>query len=476
MNIYTPTGAVTQVSPTVWSFPTATGVKYFTPSIEGWNGTESELMPLRAGGGGQSTQIPWESADKGEMARFGGGRLGFAGENNPVSAGGPTNHAGWFFDTNPGQATYNYDEGGSFFGDVLGNFISGPGVPLGGFLGAGAMGSGGLGNFLGSFGGGGAAGAAGGAMDMGVGLSDVFGIGDVPGWGVNGGGKMFDPLADFSSSYFDTPDLGFDMSGLEGMSSYNSAGNLINLNPLQQIQSTLSGVPNGTANALKQAFGLATSGNGGSLLGAGLGGLLGLLGGSSKPAGTTTTVTDIPDWLKPYVMSNLNAATARSAQIGSATPLLGPGQDEMLKTIQGQYLTPDSNPYLKATVDDALGQAKSAFNSQYANIQGGGDNMMNSGYQEALARNLGKTALPFYNQNYQTERGRQLGAATAAPDYTTSQYGAAFSPFTSYSNLTRGLGSQSSQPYFTNPMAGALGGAALGSQFGKIFSGGGPFG
>ncbi len=249
--------------------------------------------------------------------------------------------------------------------------------------------------------------------------------------------------------------------------------------PLSEFYGNSLGMSPSQLGSLSGAGNLAKSlmgGGGFSLPGAGLGALLGALGGSQKPAGTTTTVQDIPDWLKPYVMGNLGAATTKATQLGAETPLLGPGQAEMMKTINGDYLNPGTNPYLKDTVDQALGQARSQFNSQYANIAGGGDNLTNSGFQEGLTRNLANTALPFYNQNYQTERGRQLGAATAAPDYTTSQYNAAFSPFTAYSNLTRGLGQQTTQPYFTNPMAGALGGAALGSQFGKIFSGGGPFG
>ena len=185
MNTYTPTGAVQKISDTVWAVPTASGLKYFTPGIEGWNGTASELMPLRAGGGGKSTQIPWEVAQRGEFGRYVGAPIGFGGESIPVN--GVTGNAGWFFDTNPGQATYNYDEGGSFFGDVLSNFVTGPGVPLGGFVGAGALNSGGLGNFLSSFGGevGGAAGAGAGGGAGGI-----------------SGGEMFDPFADFGADYF----------------------------------------------------------------------------------------------------------------------------------------------------------------------------------------------------------------------------------------------------------------------------------
>lgn len=186
MNTYTPTGAVQKISDTVWAVPTASGLKYFTPSIDahGYDGTES--MPLRAGGGGNSTQIPWEVVQSGEFGRYGGTALGFDRENR-AGPDGITGHTGWFFDTNPGQATYKYDTGGSFWGDVLSNLVTGPGVPAAGFLGAGAFNSGGLGNFLSSFGGevGGAAGAGAGGGAGGI-----------------SGGEMFDPFADFGADYF----------------------------------------------------------------------------------------------------------------------------------------------------------------------------------------------------------------------------------------------------------------------------------
>lgn len=118
----------------------------------------------------------------------------YSGGRNVRISGGPANSLyGIELDTQPGTRSWQREAEGSFFGNVLSNFMSGPGVPLAGFMGAGAFNSGGLGNFLSSFGGGGgAAGAAGGAMDMGVGLNDVFGMGDVTGWGVNpqSGGNM----------------------------------------------------------------------------------------------------------------------------------------------------------------------------------------------------------------------------------------------------------------------------------------------
>lgn len=343
MNTYTPTGAITQVSPTVWSFPTATGTKYFTPGIEGWGVNGSEMMPLRAGGGGNSTQIPWEIANKGEMGRFGGGSLGFAGENAANNEGGSTLQPGWFFDTNPGSATYKYSTGGSFLGDVLGNFMSGPGIPLGGFLGAGALGSGGLGNFLGSFGNG-AASAAGGAMDMGIGLNDVFGFGDAP-WGVNpqSGGNMFDPLADFGGDYFsgasDYVGNGLSSADLAGIDNWlANEGNFAN-----DILGTGPRLPNGTPVDLFLANTAKTLGlnptslaqlfkdNGG--FSKGLGGLLAAGLGAYGSNQQAKSLTDIANQARADRQPFLNASLSYLSNPDSF--FAGPGKSAMDATLRG---------------------------------------------------------------------------------------------------------------------------------------------
>src|SRR5690349_18626666 len=59
--------------------------------------------------------------------------------------------------------------------------------------------------------------------------------------------------------------------------------------------------------------------------------------------------------------------------------LIGQSQSLLGNTIAGNYLTPDSNPYLKSSVQDALGLAGSAFAKQYGGAAG--QNLGNSGYQ-----------------------------------------------------------------------------------------------
>lgn len=205
------------------------------------------------------------------------------------------------------------------------------------------------------------------------------------------------------------------------------------------------------------------------LLGAGLGAAAGGIGGGSQPAGNVTSTQDVPAWLKPYVQGNLNAGgnVLNSLNPNSQNPLLPAAQAEAAKTINGDYLNPDSNPYFKQSVNDALGLAQSNFTGMYGGAAGG--NLNNSGFQESLARGLGATATNAYAQNYSNERQRQATAAFGAPQMVAQSSEAAFSPLKSYAGLFPNVQS-TTQPYFNNPLgsifSGALGGAALGRAFG----------
>src|SRR5678815_807137 len=112
----------------------------------------------------------------------------------------------------------------------------------------------------------------------------------------------------------------------------------------------------------------------------------------TKSNTTTTNSTSTP-WNAPY-LNNLyaNAAntynrgpyqgpyiTAQSPFTGYAqqltaqkaqdpNSLVGQSQQQLGNTISGQYLDPNTNPYFKASVDDALGQARAQFASMYLSL------------------------------------------------------------------------------------------------------------
>lgn len=113
------------------------------------------------------------------------------------------------------------------------------------------------------------------------------------------------------------------------------------------------------------------------LAGAALGGLSG-----ASQAGTTTTVQDLPDWLKPYVTGNLDAAKAYMAANPQDNSLLDPARAELNKTIAGDYL--NSNP-----ANAFYSGAQNYVNPGIAGMQAGasgayvGQNPGDAGYRAA---------------------------------------------------------------------------------------------
>lgn len=190
----------------------------------------------------------------------------------------------------------------------------------------------------------------------------------------------------------------------------------------------------------------------------------------------------------PFTQQSQNLIAQRARDPNSIT---GRTQDALGDTISGKYLSPDSNPFLKASVQDALGMAKSSFAGQYGGQAG--SNLGNSGYQEALARGLGATATNAYSNAYGQERQNQLNALGLAPSLANldasqlagvgaqqealgqQQYQAPWQNLAQYQGMLSGnFGGTTTnqQPYFTNPLAGALGGALVGGQLYGMMGGG----
>jgi hypothetical protein len=168
------------------------------------------------------------------------------------------------------------------------------------------------------------------------------------------------------------------------------------------------------------------------------------MGGSSKPPKNQTTTTEPWSGVKPYLTDYLqlgqnvtknpfqfyngdsvagfapeqemgfNLATQR-AMAGS--PTLNAANKQLTGTLRGDYLSPDSNPYLKGTVDRALNDVQTRVNSQFNN-----SNFGSSAHQETLTRGLGEQANAIYGQNYTNERNNQMGAIGQAPGLAASDY------------------------------------------------------
>lgn len=166
-------------------------------------------------------------------------------------------------------------------------------------------------------------------------------------------------------------------------------------------------------------------------------------------------------------------------------------QRQLGSTINGDYLNPNSNPYLAGAVEDALGQARTAFMSQYGGSAG--SNIGNSGYQEALARGLGSAATNAYLGAYNSERANQMAAVGMAPQYDYLQanalfgagqsqearsqaevdakqqeYMAPWNNLANYMNAIKGdYGAEMNTPSHSNPLGSLVGTGLAGFGFGK---------
>lgn len=231
------------------------------------------------------------------------------------------------------------------------------------------------------------------------------------------------------------------------------------------------GILGGTAGA-----GAASVGGLGSILsnsqaiGAGLGAASSLLGGGSKPAGTTTTVQDIPDWLKPYAAQGLGGLVdAYNSTPNGVAPVTAAGNQYMQDVIGGDYL--NSNPYLDAMFNKASGQVGAKVNSQFSSAGRYGS----GAHTGVLGESIGNLATDIYGGNYARERQNQQQAAASSAAFGNSIIS---QPFLKGQNLLQGVnsikGGTTSTPYFQNQagdiLSGALGGMALGKLYGNAFA------
>ena len=215
-------------------------------------------------------------------------------------------------------------------------------------------------------------------------------------------------------------------------------------------------------------------------LGKGLGGLFGTEQGTipTNSAFNNTSSSTPAAFAMPYLTFGLGQAQNIYNANQGMPSIYGAGQGALQDTLSGKYLDPNTNPALQNSVNDALGLAKSQFASQYGGSAG--QNIENSGYQEALARGLGSAATNAYSNAYGQERANQMNALGMVPAFSSfaaqqpymglQNYMSAISPALQFQNQTQsGTGTQE-QPYFQNNTATTLGALAGGAGLFKMFS------
>ena len=128
----------------------------------------------------------------------------------------------------------------------------------------------------------------------------------------------------------------------------------------------------------------------------------------------------------PEQEAGFNLGTQRAL---AGSPTLNAANNNITKTLNGDYLNPASNPYLKQTVNNALDSVQTRVNSQFS-----GNNYGSTANQELLTKNLGDVANSIYGQNYTNERNNQLNASGQATGLASADYQDA--------NYLQGIGAQ----------------------------------
>jgi hypothetical protein len=206
----------------------------------------------------------------------------------------------------------------------------------------------------------------------------------------------------------------------------------------------------------------------------------------------------------PQTETALQLAQARAIQ---GNPLLGSAQGEVNKILQGDYLSPTSNPFLQNVANQVADNVTSQVQSQFsrAGRLGSGAN------QEILAKQLADAQNRLFSDNFAAERQRQFDAVQLAPSLGQADYddiaqlgqvGAAREdlemaklqdaiarfdfeqqrPFLKLREYLGTLGANvptttvSTQPVFRNTGAGILGGALTGGKIAGQIGGSSMFG
>ena len=133
------------------------------------------------------------------------------------------------------------------------------------------------------------------------------------------------------------------------------------------------------------------------------------MGGGPKNV-TSTTNTEVPDFLKGPLTSSVNAAQRQFNNSGAdGNALIGQAQGLTGQTINGDFLSPDSNPFLEGTFNRAADLTRGRLATEFA---GNGRDLEASA--PARSDELQTLSSNIFGGNYQAERGRQQAAVGQA--------------------------------------------------------------
>ena len=135
----------------------------------------------------------------------------------------------------------------------------------------------------------------------------------------------------------------------------------------------------------------------------------------------------------PFAQDQTAAMDMVRQRAMSGSPVTNAAQQQTMSTIQGDYLNPQTNPYLQQTFDTAADRVTDAFSrgtaaqtdSRFARSGAFGGSAWQEaqeGNQRALGDSLGGLAANIFGNNYAQERSRQQQASQFAPNLAAQDY------------------------------------------------------
>ena len=135
------------------------------------------------------------------------------------------------------------------------------------------------------------------------------------------------------------------------------------------------------------------------------------MGGSGPKKAKSTTTMEPPKYLQGPLNQFVSAASSQFNNSGGQQ-LVGQGQDLLSSTLNGDFLSPDSNPYLQGTFNRAADLTRGRLASEFA-----GNNRDLAATAPARSEELQTLASNIFGGNYQAERDRQNGAIQSTQQF-----------------------------------------------------------
>lgn len=123
------------------------------------------------------------------------------------------------------------------------------------------------------------------------------------------------------------------------------------------------------------------------------------------------TVTPFSSKTQQYLDATSNRAT-------SGSPLNRAAQDQTLKTAQGAYTDPSTNPFYNDMVDSSIREVRPGVDSAFA----GGNRLGSPAHAGTMGREMGLAMAPWKSDMYNRERNNQENATSRLPGLAQNDY------------------------------------------------------